>query len=68
MTESKWQPIETHPKDDNIFIACDVKGSRIALIAYNYLSEKYEFFTGKEIEDQSWMPTHWMLFPEPPED
>ena len=71
---SKWQPIETAPRDGTRILVFD--GKEINTVDY---SEPYYIGINKHIEiEESWVqisdsgrateffPTHWMPLPEPP--
>ena len=68
---SKWQPIETAPKDDDWIIIADDKKSCPAYWGPQYFGRDFAWIVfsarsecvGADMEK----PTHWMPLPEPPE-
>ncbi len=64
---TKWQPIETAPKDGDWVLSWD--GECLAIVHW---SEYYEgFIVSHDAEEYAWQnysPTHWMPLPEPPDE
>lgn len=76
---SEWQPIETAPKDERVFLyrpACPYQWAQRVCGRFNsepyisnprpYWSHDVERLSGKADARKN-PPTHWMPLPEPPE-
>lgn len=62
---SKWQPIETAPKDGtNILVYSESIGRMIAWYKFN----NYPFGDWFNLRFDIISPTHWMPLPEPPKE
>ncbi len=66
MTDREWQPIETAPKDDEMFIYYEPRdGKRCIGLAYRTVSGAWRDSEGEWHRPLN--PTFWMSLPEPPE-
>lgn len=63
MSEMKWQPIETAPRDGTIFIAWFGEYAESG-----YFWEGGSFVWQHDGDSPMTGPTHWMPMPPPPED
>jgi hypothetical protein len=69
MSEMKWQPIETAPKDGTQVLLCS-DGGAVWMGHWVGRSGAYKIngWTRYNCVDIGWEPSNWMPLPEPPED
>jgi hypothetical protein len=66
--KKEWQPIETAPKDGTYFLGFD-KFKTIGVFHYiEWCIEGKKYWNYEDREEWSYILTHWMPLPEPPED
>jgi hypothetical protein len=58
----EWQPIETAPKDERRFLACNQDG----VVIIGRLVNSKHFAADSWAGIKNTVPTHWMPLPEPP--
>jgi hypothetical protein len=63
-----WQPIETAPRDEDVYILAMRAGAKVPFIAsYDADFDNWYTFNGAlENCNQKFEPTHWQPLPEPP--
>lgn len=63
-----WQPIETAPRDEDVYVLAMRAGARVPFVAsYDADFDNWYTFNGAlESCNQKFEPTHWMPLPEPP--
>ena len=61
---TKWQPIETAPKDGTHILGY---ADGEMTVVYWFSEECWQItVSGLHADDGEWWPTHWMLLPEAP--
>lgn len=65
---SRWQPIETAPRDEEVYILAIREGAKVPFVAsYDADFDNWFTFNGAlEACGQKFEPTHWMPLPAPP--
>jgi hypothetical protein len=67
--ERGWQPIETAPKDEDVYILAMRAGAKVPFVAsYDADYENWFTFNGalENCGGGNFLPTHWRPLPEPP--
>lgn len=60
--ENKWQPIETAPKDEAVFLAWRKHATHPLMVRYEPSYDWFANYDGEHVYDL----THWMPLPKPP--
>lgn len=62
--ENEWQPIETAPKDEAVFLAWRKHATHPLMVRYEPSYDWFANYDGEHVYDL----THWMPLPKPPAD
>lgn len=60
--ENEWQPIETAPKDNTVFLAWRKHATHPLMVRYESSYDWFANYDGEHVYDL----THWMPLPKPP--
>jgi len=60
--ENEWQPIETAPKDNTVFLAWRKHATHPLMVRYEPSYDWFANYDGEHVYDL----THWMPLPKPP--